>query len=658
MHALEASAVPIGSEYSWQHEAKDLAPESVAKLDRDSIAIAGPFYKQSFEVYTRNPLPPFITSDSLLNGFHVLLEDSLCRWELSRAPRLRTALENDWKQLDPCLEKNQLPRSQIEPYARQLALVIGPALRLLGSKIPLGNADLEAAVTGEVTKIKAAEEVSLPPWLGPIDRSLVAIDYRRCRPTGFYAVDSILSDYYRATRWLQMIPFRSSRDNEVGAAALFSALEHADMAVPPITGIERFLDYGDVFFGNPDELPISAVPGWMLVGLGPRHQAASALLQVFRKSMIDVAKTRPRKVNDQLRLPSTAGANLEPATLRVLPAAALPDSVWFEQVNRWRGKENRFPSGIETGAWLGSDFALTLGAAQEGKGFDTLAREAGNRSRNYQNPETVPHLYFKTLAALFVPPDPSAPAFFTGEAWQRKSLQAALAGWAQFRHAWELQQKFSEMTFGIALRPSGFVEPNPEFYRRLAETEEFIMDRFVMTGVFGLLPSDQAGHTSGPVSSGGALWRRWQSLEYLTHRLEVLAEVQLRGRDWEKEDADVVKNYGGVLGAIMGYEADSVDHPQDDSPRWTAIAHDPKSDANFAVAVGRPRALYVLYPWKGTRVLCRGAVMTYYEDSRTERLTDAEWKTQFDRSPPPQQPDWIQPLLPPSRTSPPKPEWH
>ena len=151
---------------------------------------------------------------------------------------------------------------------------------------------------------------------------------------------------------------------------------------------------------------------------------------------------------------------------------------------------------------------------------------------------------------------------------------------------------------------------------------------------------------AGVLTDQPALRRRWEDLERLTRQLEALAEKQLRGGDWNREEAGVLKSYGETLAGIMGYDGNSGDRPRDNAPRWTTVAHDSNADRNRAEAVGRPRALYVLYPWKGQLVLCRGAVMSYYEGLSQQRLTDAEWQVTLDSSSPPPQPEWIRPLLP------------
>jgi hypothetical protein len=639
LRRLDANELTLPAGYSWRDEAaaSGLGAETIAKLDHDSVAIAGPYFKQSFAVYNTSPQPPFVTSDSLLNGFHVLWEDSLSRFELSRARRLRAMLEEAWSGLDARLTKSQVPRSEIEPSARHLALVIGPPLRLLGSDLALGGPEVEATVAAEVKRIEAAEGIMLPPWLGPPDSSLAAIDYRRFRPIGFYAGDPTLARYYQATRWLQMIPFRASRDTEVGAAALLAALASDDTAVigayqPP--ALRQFTDEGAAVFGESDELGISAFfNGFpeLLPTSGRKRQPMERVLDEIRQRMIAEARQHPRVVNDQLRPRSSAPANPGDASVRILPPALLPDAAWFAQLDRWRGREE-LPAGLEFAAWLGSPLATAEAAKSQPEGFSVLVDETrAAREKRLRPPGNVPALYYWALESLFAKPDPAAPAFMGGLFWQRKSLQTALAGWAQLRHAWELQAKYSEITFGMSLRPAGLVEPNPEFFQRMAAVVALAKDRMEEAGVL----TDQP-----------ALRRRWEDLERLTRQLEALAEKQLRGGDWNREEAGVLKSYGETLAGIMGYDGNSGDRPRDNAPRWTTVAHDSNADRNRAEAVGRPRALYVLYPWKGQLVLCRGAVMSYYEGLSQQRLTDAEWQVTLDSSSPPPQPEWIRPLLP------------
>lgn len=660
----EASDIELPPDYSWREVAQKcaLSEASIALLARDGIAVAGPYFKQSFQVYNESPVPPFVTSDAVLNGFHVLLEDSMRRFETVRARLLRADLEAAWGELEPALKKYQVNPGVVEPYRRHLARVLGPALRLLGSTVPLGSPAVEAEVDAEVKRIEAADTVALPDWLGPPDRSLEAIDYRRFRPIGFYAGNPVLSNYYRATRWLQLVPLRASRDVEAGAVALMGSLlyEEANATAGSYSQapLSAFIAQSAAVFGASDEAriaegyigsPRSSVTLPDIFTAVADGRPAGAMIAQVRAAIIDASKYGgSHVVNDELRPWPSSPNDLSNATVRILPPATLPDAIWFEQVDRWRGR-SMLPSGMEVAAWLGSPFALEAEIQLEGGGFAQLVAQTARSWGSEQTDPSAPFLYYRALTALFEKPDPAAPAFMGTEAWQRKSIQSALAGWAQFRHTWELQAKMNEIYFGISLHPAGFVEPNEEFFQRLGDAIDFLEDKLSEAGVFAEPVAADLSTPSDPLPPGQALRQRWEDLARLDRALQVLVEKELRGADWNRDDAAVLKYFGETLGGIMGYEGNSYDDPRDDAPRWTVVAHDAAIDRNLAVAVGRPRALYVLYPWKGTQVLCRGAVMSYYEYPSKSRLTDAEWLGELGRKPPPAQPDWIQPLLPAPR---------
>jgi hypothetical protein len=46
----------------------------------------------------------------------------------------------------------------------------------------------------------------------------------------------------------------------------------------------------------------------------------------------------------------------------------------------------------------------------------------------------------------------------------------------------------------------------------------------------------------------------------------------------------------------------------------------------FHVAVGPGRVMYVIMPWKGEEVLCRGMIWPYHEIEESRILTNADWE--------------------------------
>ena len=94
-----------------------------------------------------------------------------------------------------------------------------------------------------------------------------------------------------------------------------------------------------------------------------------------------------------------------------------------------------------------------------------------------------------------------------------------------------------------------------------------------------------------------------------------------------------------AISAIRGYRRGMT---RRDGPRSTGT---PKSGRSLSECVGRPRRLYVLYPWNGGEILCRGSVMSYYEYWESGPLTDEEWKAKLDSKDAPAQPAWIEPIM-------------
>jgi hypothetical protein len=730
---VETPKVEVASDYDWERaaQADGLDEATRALLRRDGLAIAGPGFPQSFSVYEDESQIPFVTSDSLLNGFHVLLEATLRKYELRRSQQLRTVLEDTWQNLDRRLAERKVSRAMVEPCVRHLALVIGPAMRLLGSSVPLGDPSLEAEVNATVKKINDARVVELPAWMAPVEPAFLGIDFRRCRPIGFYADNPALSDYYRATRWLQLLPLRASRDNEVGAAALLAELQPDNSD----DGLKAFVKTGAEIWGKAEEADMAEFGDGrseFLATIAKDGNTARALGQA-RESILRLNRWHHSPINDRLRLETDKDDATAGAAVAVLAPAVLPDAIFLEAIAAKRPLGRSWPQGLEVAAWFGSDLALKQLATSAGPELAEAVRKQWRKPEDWPPlGDTVPEHYYDVLRTQFAAPDPAAPAFMSSLAWQRKSLQTALAGWAQLRYSWELQTKLPVAAAGACRRPTGFVEPNTGFFRQMSKLESVLIARLQENRVFedspadeieflrsdvslidrlGLLKVDADIDRLDPIGEGeqvvdligiaeqndqtisqlelgdfsklrgneqrtfwtqvrGAiqsriarlergerlpkvvsfeyklnpnhrLFQRWQSIQDLTSQLGAMVEKQIRGADWNEDEARLLKDYGDKLAGVMGCLASE----EDNAPRWTTVYHDPNIDRQLAVAIGRPRALYVLYPWKGKLILCRGAVLPYYEYVSERRLTDAEWKELLDGPNAPAQPDWIQPLL-------------
>ena len=83
----------------------------------------------------------------------------------------------------------------------------------------------------------------------------------------------------------------------------------------------------------------------------------------------------------------------------------------------------------------------------------------------------------------------------------------------------------------------------------------------------------------------------------------------------------------------------------DDYPRAATVARSAHSSKVMIAASGYHREIRVLYPWKGERILCKGAVMTFYSFPNDGPFCDLDWVKRLEAAPPPEPPEWLKPLV-------------
>jgi hypothetical protein len=613
--------------YTWQAAAakRRLGAAAVAQLGRDKIAY-GPSVKQSFTPYFGGPV--FITSDSLLNAFHVLFEDSFREWELRNCGELRKHLEIVFQQARENLRKSPYAPSDTAPAWRQAQVAIGPALCLLGSPIDLFDDDVRPEIQRQLVKIRAADAAELPDWLAPGEPKFMAVDYRACKPIGFYAGDEKLADYFRAVRWLQSVPFRANRNAELAAIGMLGyGLDRAYRS-----GGQQFLGIYSVILGVTDTrgLPEAA---YDFQNFFSNYRGTATWTDALRaKKRWELGQVMSH--DDWMKLgrdelPPNADGLLANVVYHIIPAYRVWDSALFQTL----ADRQLEPEGLAVAVALGSTFAgehmqnLTTAQVQAAaKTVDGTANQIEGRHERSLYTD-----YLDVLRTLNVPPPSDAPAFVRSDAWRAKTTQTILSSWAQMRHTFSLQAKRSEYYLGMFILPPGFVEPNPEFFARISDLIERSR---------GLFETDRD---------------RWDTLASVSRKLEALAHKELRQQQWSPQEEEFLKAYGERIAYAMGYDGNSYEVPNDDAPRWAEAHHNDLNDAWLAICIGRPRMIYVLYPWNGMEILCQGSVLPYYEYTAKERLTDAEWKQRLDSSQPPESPEWMQPYLgktPPVSTGP------
>jgi len=693
----------------WQALAlqRGLSDADVQQLDTDRILITNQAYKQIYEAYPNGWGPSFITSDSLLNAYHVLYEESILRLEQAGAQRLPEILRFVLANLDTACAEVEGQAELVAAAKQRASIVVGTALSLLDDEFVAADETIMTIIDDEVAKVVAAAVMMKPDWLGPPEPNSMALDYTRYKVRGFYTKSETLTRYFRAVAWLQSIPFRVSYDDELLSILILGRCLAPDRFRGEVETYEAYRNYFRTyteFLGVGDD--------WDLITAADAVVGEPAFdLDTKRAELMAQAQQEGGpQINDQLRFaPEDPNAVAEP-NFRIVSAYRLPESVLFRRTTDIRQFEARpFPNGLEVCIALGSNFARErIGDAEKDKLLATIDENLGLFAGT-----SLYFDYLNAIVALLDAPEPNAPPFMAAEPWQAKSCGTALAGWAQLRHTWVLQAKEVVYSSGLSRKPkvpAGFVEPAPEFFGRMAElaarTNDLLCsagafedDRFLLIGfltdVADLL--EQAGNlnefasqfSSLPGDTQDRLWyayrfakglegdkqarveylRRmaedlgqgimdpslywlaiwydadvgllWPSLEETSLQLESIARKQLDGVEISAEDDDFIKAYGGRLQTLMFYRGEALDT----APKVCDVFSNSWAGGNLHVGISRARALYVLYPWDGDFVLCRGAVMPYYEFVDGARLTDTEWKDRLDSDVRPDVPSWLRPII-------------
>ena len=477
-----------GQERLWSQ----LLPEEIEQLSRDKILVTRRTYRQIFEPYLNPSTPAFITSDAIIHAFHVLFKESISRQEETNAEKLRVILKMVWDRIkpqpddpeaQPANEKNsqdqkpseaqnsdrdfQQVRRDANTYAR---IVIAVALKLLGDT-PVGLGDnLNSLIDDEVEHVIGAHGTRLPEWITGPSPDFIGIDYSRYRPRGFYDRNESLRRYFRAVSWLQSIPFRVDRDKELLAIFLLGktlAYYFSGDYTKRMEIENWFRCYNDLI-GQRDDLDL------LVASQIVRSRPAD--LNMVREYLAKMTSgdVRRSKISDQIgAVPET---KTEPASseFRIISPHRTPDAVLFQQTTSLSDFNRAWPSGLEICGILGSDYATQVLATKVPSTNQPALIEAMDASRKYFQTKSLYNRYLNCLAALLDEPEPDAPSIFKSQAWQTKTCNTALSGWSQIRHTWTLQAKQTVHTVGgaIANLPSGFIEPEPEFFARLGELVE------------------------------------------------------------------------------------------------------------------------------------------------------------------------------------------
>ena len=702
-----------------------LNPEELAVFKRYGFVVSERMAVPSFaEAYYRvfnNDLPVFITTDSILQAWHrtyVAMLEEMEELQLSFlleqiVNAMAGALPTTWQQF------NQGP---LRDGLLDADFFLTVARSLLGGTQVASQLNQDARVTNVLSAING---LTLREYdLFGTNRW---VDFSQFQVRGHYDSSERLRRYFRAMMWCGRIDFRiglnpakdSSRELSTAVAlhsllkqsGQFNSWEQLELIIRTFVGITdsmTFAQLGDLLASANIQSLADIADVNALKQLHLRLLTGELGFQQIRGDFYFSPLSE-----EQLKLPrsfTVAGQKF------VLDSWALSqvvfDSILWEPddgVNVIFGKvTRRKPSCLDVAFSVLAndqvvpDLVASIGNTNGIRWRDGLPYQhnlaAARLVIDNQNPSVwTNNIYTCWLWALRALSEPTVdskyPECMRTKAWGMKTLNTQLASWTELRHDTVLYAKQSYTAAALCSYPYGFVEPRPEFWRRmevlasltanavakLPAPQEPPLFGFVSYKLRGI---DECCSPTLQVSLQALRSTQINLLVTFAQRMATLrgiAEKELAQQPLATNEVDFLRdvmeshlNSYYHLRQFSGWYPKlfyrNVFDGQGDlagqgSDKWDALVTDVHTDT-FDLLTGDPGA--VIHEGVGNvhmmliavdngpdRMIYAGPVLSHYEFEMplNVRKTDEEWKAQLSAGNAPPHPEWTHDWLVPLRNA-------
>lgn len=702
--AIVPSAVDAGASSApgWKYVPQLMvAPGTFALLEKEGIAVDGNrAYDEFFQIYEQNryrPLeisreevndddgflikrrfltsfPSVVTTDVVLHHLHLFFDYALAQAEVQRfLPELeaivvelldatleqRTALAGTkWEAAiddnlvflsvahvflaSADLDERELASKEDDgstvgvdtaEQAHDFAEATRSAVaRLLPKTLPAG---LGARVTAEVNRILDAKETAKPDvydYPGDFKE-----DYSQYTVRGHYLKLTKLQAYFRAMMWLSRVLFSFDSDRGVRGAVLLSlSLSKGDTLAR-----WRALDEAIGFLVGPsDDASVLEVSSLVAVQSSLDDVGLEALRAKFAKL--------PKPQVQSILTKTEAGPSLETqGAFHFFSQRAVIDAVIFQSLVEPKAKQKSFVRALEVPDVLGSALAAKLLEPEN------LAQFAGYAEQRAALKSTMPKLLASRASSeavagwlfstqpMLEPAAPGLPPFMAGNAYATLRLSTYLANYAELKHDTVLYAKQGLAEMG-----------GPGF----EDTEEQIDDRGYVVPELAIY--SRAGVVLSNLRTGlterklfpDSLGAPFGKFEKLVGALEAISRKELTGQALSADEYQLIKFIGGDLEhfweqtLITGKNRDRWMLLDENNSRLIADVFTGPGGVQH-VASGWVHPVYVVFPRDGKPAVGRGGVLSFYEVTDKERLTDSVWRTRLGAEPRPALPAWTKPVF-------------
>ncbi|MCT4607420.1 MAG: DUF3160 domain-containing protein [Marinisporobacter sp.] len=603
-------------------------------LAKNGFFVSPTKQEQLFYIYENNEykkVPSFVTTDSVLQVYHIFYDYSLRKLEQEKLVTVLEELTENMLEksihLYENIENEEVKKAQLKNVA-----YFGVALSTLEKELPdTIPDDVKNMIYKEVEQIRKMEGFKAST-IFPFQ-----LDYSQYRPRGHYTRSEDLKRYFKTMMWYGQAPFpfyvkkdnKKIRDIEQTLQALlitYSLLLEND-GEKDINKWEKIYDPTVFYVGNADDLSFYDYENIFIKVYGDEVN----LDQLNDQGKLDeVYKLADKLPEPKIKQEYTEATTPVGKQFRFMGQRYIPDSEILQALVK--PIERPIPSGLDVMGVLGSDRAydLQVNTYHENEkwpeyieNFNKM-RDQFNKIEDKKWQSNMYYGWLWTLKGLLKPIEEGYPSFMMNNAWLDKSLSTAMGSWAELKHDTILYGKQSGAECGGGEEPpkvKGYVEPSIEVYEKLLWLTKYsranLKEKEILTG---------------------EIESKMQDFEDLLDFLINCSVKELNNEILTEEENYQLLTYGGYLEYLTSSFAEG-------AYRWFEITSE--TDKNmaviadihtvapnefspggyFEVGVGPAYEIYVVVPIAGKLYMTRGAVFSYYEFlEKSKRLTDEEWQ--------------------------------
>ncbi len=602
-------------------------------------------YAQIYEILEENKdegIPSFVSSDSVLHGFHVLYDMALRTIEMESFWHLLknltySQLNESYRQYTSFSEENRWKSA-----ALRNVMFFAVTSKLFDDNVTIPSEAINA-VDHVLELIEEHSDIT-DNWFQEY-----AEDFTQYLPRGHYTRNENLKKYFKVMMWYGRVLFRLVPEgdldhndrgmNETAQALLMVKALQED--IPTIPNTQSGFEIWDSIFqptaffvGSSDALTPHEYYLLMQEIYGPDVSLESLVNETLLDEFIRTALTMREPLI--LSPVSNSENNNQTMGLSFMGQRYTPDSYFLGQLVYdnvgTEGQARLLPKGLDVMSVLGSDRAWEL---LDDQLFYLNYLEQMNFLRNITEAITprewtnnLYYLWMYSLLPLLTSSGEGYPYFMNNAAWTDKQLMTALASWTELKHDTVLYsaQSATPIVPSETQTVIGYVEPVPRLYARLASLCEMMINGLEER----LLLNNE-------------LQDRLSQMKDFLGTLQLISVKELNGTSLTENEIKTIERSGAILKGLSTFTNSTLVAETDSR---MAIITDVHTDYNTGVvleeAVGNPMIIHVAINIDGLVILTRGGVFSYYEFTQPmeNRLTDEDWQGYLESGLEPDMPAW------------------